>query len=95
MATPRIKSTYTMDLETTRLLDRLAQRWRVSKSEALRRAIRSAAGGASSAGSDALEALDALQGSADLSADAARRWSGDSRKERRASSRRGEGRSPR
>jgi hypothetical protein len=32
MATPHIKSTYSMDVETTRLLENLARHWRVSKS---------------------------------------------------------------
>jgi Ribbon-helix-helix protein, copG family len=45
MAIPRVKSTYVMDLETAETLDRLAREWQVSKSEALRRAIRSAAAG--------------------------------------------------
>ena len=43
MATPTVKSTYVMDLETAETLDRLARDWQVSRSEALRRAIRSAA----------------------------------------------------
>ena len=39
MATPTIKSTYVMDIATMRALERIAQRWKASKSEALRRAI--------------------------------------------------------
>ena len=42
MATPTIKSTYSLDVESVRALDDLARRWQVSKSEALRRAIRRA-----------------------------------------------------
>jgi hypothetical protein len=91
MATPHVKSTYSMDIETTQLLESLARRWRVSKSEALRRAIRSAAGETAVEGGDALAALDELQGSLGLSRSAAARWADDARKERRGSSRRREG----
>ena len=35
-----IRSTYSLDAGTLRALERLARRWNVSKSEALRRAIR-------------------------------------------------------
>ena len=38
-----IRSTYALDVETVQMLDRLARQWAVSKSEALRRAIRAAA----------------------------------------------------
>lgn len=40
MATMTIKSTYSLDVGTVRALEDLARRWNVSKSEALRRAIR-------------------------------------------------------
>jgi predicted transcriptional regulator len=39
MAPTSIKSTYALDVETIRKLERVAARWRVSKSEVLRRAI--------------------------------------------------------
>lgn len=39
MAIPKIKATYSLDLETVGALERVARRWGVSKSEALRRAI--------------------------------------------------------
>src|SRR5438128_90678 len=39
-----IRSTYAMDVETVRTLERMARRWRISKSAALRRAIQAAAG---------------------------------------------------
>jgi hypothetical protein len=39
MATTTVKSTYSLDVDTVRELDAVARRWRVSKSEALRRAI--------------------------------------------------------
>ena len=63
MATPTIKSTYSLDVESVRALDDLARRWQVSKSEALRRAIRSEASRQPAAGGDALAALDQLQAS--------------------------------
>ena len=43
MAIPKIKSTYSLDVETARTLEALAQRWNVPKTEVLRRAIRAAA----------------------------------------------------
>ena len=43
MATRTIKSTCSLDLESVRLLVALARHWKVSKSEALRRALRIAA----------------------------------------------------
>ncbi len=88
MASTTIKSTYSLDVETVRSLERMARRWKVSKSEALRRAIRTVAEQNSPPEGDATAALDALQRSIDLSADAARRWGGQVRAERRASPRR-------
>ena len=43
MAVTTIKSTYSLDVESMRTLEKLAQRWNVSKSAVLRRAIRIAA----------------------------------------------------
>jgi hypothetical protein len=86
MAIPTIKSTYTLDLETIRALEDMARRLGVSKSEALRRAIRSAAGKGRTQGSDALQALDRLQKSLDLTPAKARAWVRSARKERRTSS---------
>ena len=64
MAITTIKSTYSLDVETVRTLESLARRWSVSKSEALRRAIRSAAAGEKSQRArDKLAALDKLQAS--------------------------------
>jgi hypothetical protein len=39
MASAMIKSTYSLDPETVRKVERLAARWKVSKSEVLRRAV--------------------------------------------------------
>lgn len=85
MALPTVKTTYTIDLETKSALDRLATRWEVSKSEALRRAIRQAAG--ASRVTDRLAALDALQRHARLTRDQAARWGDSVRDERQATSR--------
>jgi Arc/MetJ-type ribon-helix-helix transcriptional regulator len=90
MATMTVKSTYSMDVETVRTLERLAKEWKVSKSEALRRAIRHAAE-QHPVGDDALSALDELQGSLGLSEDEIRRWETSARALRRESSRRLEG----
>lgn len=56
-----IKSTYSLDVGTVRTLEGLARRWNVSKSEALRRAIRSEAGRQPSRADARLQALRALQ----------------------------------
>ena len=63
MATTTIKSTYSLDVASVRALQDLARRWQVSKSEALRRAIRNEAGRQTATGADALAALDQLQAS--------------------------------
>jgi len=81
-----IKSTYSLDPATVRAIADLAQRLGVSKSEALRRAVRLAAG----RDTGALEALDELQQALGLSEAAAGRWANGSRKERHASSARRE-----
>jgi hypothetical protein len=82
MARPSIKSTYSLDTETVKLLERTARRWGVSKSEALRRAIRAAANEASPG--PALAILDRLQQAAGLRPEAAARWVRENRAERRA-----------
>lgn len=91
MATPTIRSTYALDVETVRILERIARRWKVSKSEALRRAIRAAADQPGSS-HDALKALSELQRSLGLSRERARSWARQARDERRATSTRGESR---
>lgn len=90
MATPTIRSTYALDVATVRTLERVARRWKVSKSEALRRAIRAA--GEERGGQDALDKLSELQRSLGLSRSRARGWARQARDERRASSTRGESR---
>jgi hypothetical protein len=86
MATPTLKSTYSLDLETLRTLESLANRWRVSKSAALRRAIRAAAQLPSTGSEDALRALDTLQRTLGRGRPAAGRWAEAARAELRASS---------
>ena len=81
MAIPSIKATYTVDVETKRTLDRLAEQWGVSKSEALRRAIRQAAG--RSAVANRLAALEALQREARLKPEAMSKWQREQRAARR------------
>ena len=61
MATTTIKSTYSLDVESVRVLEALAQRWNVSKSEVLRRAIRIAATGGKPGEGASLDTLDRLQ----------------------------------
>ena len=90
MATMTIKSTYSLDVETVRALERLAKQWGVSKSEALRRSIRHAAE-THPAGDEAVIALDELQGSLGLSKADAQGWEKSARMSRRASSQKLEG----
>jgi hypothetical protein len=61
-ATTTIKSTCALDVETVGALEALARRWNVSKSEAMRRAIRaSAAAQEVNVAAEPLQALDELQ----------------------------------
>jgi Arc/MetJ-type ribon-helix-helix transcriptional regulator len=86
MATMTIKSTYSLDPATVRAIENLARRFGVSRSEALRRAVKLAAG--HDAG--ALAALEELQGAAGLDKASATRWAVRARRERRTSSTRRE-----
>lgn len=88
MATTTIKSTYSLDVETVRQLEAIAKRWRVSKSEALRRAIRAAARQRTVPAKEALDALDELQKALALTDEQTGRWEKTNRRERRASARR-------
>lgn len=90
MALSTIKTTYAFDAETVRLLERLARRWAVSKSEALRRAIRAAATSAAYGPDDPLAVLDALQRSVRLAPRSADRWARTARADRRLASARRE-----
>lgn len=91
MATTTVKTTYALDLETVGALDALARRWNVSKSEAMRRAIRASASVlATNVPPEPLQALDELQKVLALAPAAAARWSSQVRAERRAGFRRRE-----
>lgn len=93
MATQTIKTTYALDVATVRSLESLARQWNVSKSEALRRAIRASASSApSTAALESVEALDQLQLALRLKMADATRWSSAVRAERKAASRRRESR---
>ncbi len=90
MAIPKIKATYSLDAETVGALERVARWWGVSKSEALRRAIRASA---ASATADAepeaepnprLAAFRKLQASLNLDREKADAWIREVRAERRA-----------
>jgi predicted transcriptional regulator len=89
VAATTIRSTYALDEDTVRRLEDLARQWNVSKSEALRRAIRAA--GESASSEDRLAALDAVQASMRLSRRRAESWVRNVRQERRRSSVRGGG----
>ena len=82
-----IKATYSLDVETVRDLERMAKRLKISKSAALRRAIRLAASSEPRAGEDQLSALEELQQSLDLAPEDLREWEEKNRKLRRSSSR--------
>jgi hypothetical protein len=66
MATQSVKTTYSLDVETVRTLEDLARRWNVSKSEALRRAIRASSGRAATEELTPVEDLDQVQRSLGL-----------------------------
>lgn len=88
MATTTIKTTYSLDVESVRALEELAGRWGVSKSEALRRAIRSEAGRQPARGGDALAALDQLQESLRARNVDLDQWAREVESERQAAGRR-------
>lgn len=87
MAIPKIKATYSLDVETVRALEATARRWQVSKSEVLRRAIHAVAEETFSERNDCLAALDKLQESLGLDRDEASRWQQRVTSERHAYSR--------
>jgi len=81
-----VRSTFALDPDTAQALERLAARWGVSKSAALRRAV---AGASRAEGVDpaveALEALDTLQERMGMEDATATKWIGAVQAERRAS----------
>jgi hypothetical protein len=86
MATMTIKSTYSMDPETVRLLDELARRKGISKSEALRTAIHQAAASDAGGYPRPAEALDQLQALVARDGVSVRKWKTEAATERRAAS---------
>lgn len=85
MAKITVRSTFALDPETVDSLDRLAQHWEVSKSEALRRIVHVAAVvEEKDAAGDALAALDELQQMLGLDGDTAEAWIRQIRVERTA-----------
>ena len=90
MAIPKIKATYSLDVETVAALERVARRWGVSKSEALRKAIRASDGAEAAAAAPAAEsnprlaAFRRLQASLNLDTAKAEAWIREVRAERRA-----------
>ncbi len=81
-----IRTTFALDPETVESLERLAAQWGVSKSEALRRSVASAAAseGADPA-SDTMTALRALQKRLGLTRSKAQAWHARVRAERKTS----------
>ena len=92
MATHMVKTTYALDLETIRSLEGLARRWNVSKSEALRRAIRATSIQTPTEGLTPTQALDRLQRTLKVTPRAAGRWAAAARAQRRERSRKHESR---
>ncbi|MGH7812700.1 MAG: ribbon-helix-helix protein, CopG family [Candidatus Binataceae bacterium] len=86
MARTSIKSTYALDVDTVRKLDRMAARWRVSKSEVLRRAIDLAANEPEARELTPVQSLEVLQKSLELSANDAENWAREARRERKSGS---------
>lgn len=82
MARATIKATYSLRPEVIDQLERLAQRWGVSRSQAISRAISSAAELDDSA--DPVQALEALQRQANLDADVTQAWMEEIHRERSA-----------
>ena len=87
MAIPKVKATYSLDVKTVELLEAMAARWNVSKSEALRRAIRLAASQEHDDAGIRLALLERIQSQAGMTEGKARRWEAEIRKERQASGR--------
>jgi predicted transcriptional regulator len=85
MAKMTVRSTFALDPDTVDALDRLATRWQVSKSEALRRMVGIASAVEEvDASADALAALDELQRLAGLDEKKAVAWIRHIRAERAA-----------
>jgi hypothetical protein len=84
MARTSVKATYALDVGSVQALEKMAQRWAVSKSEALRRAIHAAAAAQASGGHRGLDRLDRIQRALGLSPARAKAWAREVRAERRS-----------
>jgi predicted DNA-binding protein len=85
MAKMTIRSTFALDPETAEALDTLARRWKVSKSEVLRRIVQTTAAiDEADAAADALDALDELQERLALSEEQVKAWVRETRELREA-----------
>jgi len=84
MARTSVKATYALDVSSVQALETIAQRWNVSKSEALRRAIHATARAQARDGRHGLDALDRLQASLAVSPAQAKAWMREVRSERGA-----------
>ena len=84
MARTSVKATYALDVVSVQALEKMAKRWDVSKSEALRRAIHAAAAAQAAGGHQGVAALDQLQRTLALSPAKAKAWVRNVRAERRA-----------
>jgi predicted transcriptional regulator len=82
MATPTIKSTYSLDPQTVHDLERLARQLGTSKSEVLRRAVQSLARQQTTPEADALLALEELQKRMGLTEKKANAWIAQVHRER-------------
>ena len=84
MPTSTVKATYSLDPETVRLLERMARKWNVSKSEALRRAIHLGSAAMPPETEAPLAAFDRMRASTMLREPQVRRWLQDIKAERKS-----------
>ena len=85
MAVPKIKVTYSLDVDSVRALEDLAHQWGVSKSEAVRRAIHREARRRPKRVAATLQALDKLQASVRATGIDLDQWHQDLKAERQLS----------
>jgi hypothetical protein len=82
MARTSVKATYALDVASVQALEKMARRWDVSKSEALRRAIHAAAAGESHDRRRVIDTLDRVQRALALTPTKATTWVGRVQSER-------------
>ena len=86
MAKMTIRSTYSLDVGTVQKLDRLAEHWSTSKSDALRRAVDKMAEQTLRDREDAIKALEELQRRVAEAGIDVEKWAEETEKIRRESS---------